>query len=195
MSAFTSIPATPWGHTWLSTQWFAGHHTSVLGKSGAHWVSVSGLWVLQTIFLWTPIPWYYLQWGRKEEAIMCGSTWNGREPSKYHHQEMAPPPPSRGFISASWWGNCFLRSLNCHFLGPFPVNWIPKESPKLSQSFQMSHYLRSVLRVQLYSHSSLPRFSLPPTLKQVFTELNYLEAFDCQISEHKKGSLGKGVEG
>lgn len=49
----------------MSTQLFAEHHSSVLRKSGAHWVSMSGLIILQTLFLRTPIPWCYLQRGKR----------------------------------------------------------------------------------------------------------------------------------
>jgi len=44
-------PSRTLGHTWVSTQLFAEYHSSVPGKSRAHRVSVSGLIILQTIFL------------------------------------------------------------------------------------------------------------------------------------------------
>lgn len=36
MSSFTFVPAATWLCTWVGTQLFAGHHTSVLDKSGSH---------------------------------------------------------------------------------------------------------------------------------------------------------------
>lgn len=54
VSSSSSIPAAPWVCTRVSTQLFAGYHsTSVLGKSGSHWVNVSGLCILQTLLIWT----------------------------------------------------------------------------------------------------------------------------------------------
>ena len=60
----------------------------------------------------------------------------------------------------------------------------------------MAHCPCFNLRVWLYFSVLSPKIVAPiKTLKQVLIKQNYLLAFDYQMTEHKKGSLGRGVEG
>lgn len=144
MSAFTSAPAT----TWVGTHQFAGHHSSVLEKSGSHESvyqdssSFSHLSVTRSLM--------FSAVGRSQqsraapmacEALSKDCPWR-RHPIlgiTYLLSLLLPTALPRS------WGLCLLTLLNS------------KGVPEITQSFQMARRLCSVLRTRSSLHTARPR--------------------------------------
>lgn len=133
---------------------------------------------------------------------MCGSTWKGKEPSNYFLWKMTSPPTSWDLsipagqepASTLVLPAALPRSWVLFLLTLLNSKGISEIIPVLPDVSSSVFYCQSSVVSPFYFPKIISSIR---TLKNVFTEFNYVLDYDCQMTGHKKetSKLGRGVKG